>query len=85
MKKQDDIMILRSRENTAEHTVLNENTCVCCGNVIPEGALVCFNCERYPIHQDTSDDAARSGRRSRLSLCKSIAGFSKKDKKSRNT
>ena len=24
-----------------------DNTCVCCGAVIPEGRLVCWVCERY--------------------------------------
>ena len=22
-----------------------ENTCVCCGEIIPEGRMVCLNCE----------------------------------------
>lgn len=25
---------------------MNENTCVCCGNTIPEGYQVCWKCER---------------------------------------
>lgn len=23
-----------------------ENICVCCGTIIPEGRLICFNCEQ---------------------------------------
>lgn len=26
--------------------IFNENTCVCCGKVIPEGVQVCIACER---------------------------------------
>ena len=24
-----------------------DNTCVCCGAVIPEGRLICYICEKY--------------------------------------
>lgn len=26
---------------------MNEEVCVCCGNVIPEGRQVCMSCEQY--------------------------------------
>lgn len=25
---------------------MNENTCVCCGEVIPEGRQICYKCEK---------------------------------------
>ena len=40
-------LVVSSRENDKEYkmNVDNENTCVCCGKVIPEGRQICFNCE----------------------------------------
>lgn len=31
----------------------NENRCVCCGAVIPEGRMVCPACERKAAEKDT--------------------------------
>lgn len=25
---------------------MNENTCVCCGEIIPEGRQICYKCEK---------------------------------------
>jgi len=25
-----------------------EDTCVCCGEYIPEGRMVCYSCEKFP-------------------------------------
>lgn len=25
---------------------MNDNTCVCCGEIIPEGLMICYNCEK---------------------------------------
>lgn len=33
----------------------NEEHCVCCGEVIPEGRMVCIRCERYADPIRTSD------------------------------
>ena len=30
----------------------NENTCVCCGAIIPEGRQVCPQCERKSIESE---------------------------------
>ena len=42
----------KASEQTESKTVcsgISENTCVCCGADIPEGALVCAICERQFI------------------------------------
>ena len=31
---------------------MNDNRCVCCGRVIPEGRQVCPICEKKEVHRD---------------------------------
>ena len=35
----------RADDEYEETVVGNENRCVCCGEIIPEGRQVCLNCE----------------------------------------
>lgn len=28
-----------------------DNTCVCCGAVIPEGKMICYLCEKYEMRE----------------------------------
>lgn len=32
-----------------------DNTCVCCGAVIPEGRLICWGCEHYGVRLPAQD------------------------------
>lgn len=48
-----------------DHTKRNnfysgENLCVCCGNEIPEGRLVCFTCERLGKTQPSEKNAGKN-------------------------
>lgn len=35
---------------------MNENRCVCCGEIIPEGRQICWKCERKGIKEDKEND-----------------------------
>ena len=35
---------------------MNENRCVCCGEVIPEGTMVCWKCEKEANKEDKNDE-----------------------------
>ena len=35
---------------------MNENTCVCCGEIIPEGRQVCWNCEHNYTEEKVEED-----------------------------
>ena len=38
---------------------MNENRCVCCGRIIPEGRQVCESCEAAAYyHEETPEDKA---------------------------
>lgn len=39
----------------------NEDFCVCCGEPVPEGRMVCFSCESQPI-LSTSSAPCKSAR-----------------------
>lgn len=36
---------------------MNENRCVCCGEIIPEGKMVCWNCEHKDNEEDKDDES----------------------------
>lgn len=33
-----------------------DNTCVCCGTVIPEGRLICWACEKYGVETTRKEE-----------------------------
>lgn len=36
---------------------MSDNRCVCCGAQIPEGSMVCANCQKSAgIHKETSEE-----------------------------
>ena len=36
---------------------MNENRCVCCGTIIPEGTQVCVNCQKGAgKHKETTEE-----------------------------
>ncbi len=39
-----------------EETILNSDTCVCCGDYVPEGRMVCSQCEKDPQHALRKED-----------------------------
>ena len=41
---------------------MNENRCVCCGEIIPEGRMICWNCEhnsdnKYDTEEKVEEDS----------------------------
>ena len=47
----------------------NENRCVCCGTIIPEGRQVCPQCERTPVRP------IKNGRVWECGACREILGI----------
>ncbi len=39
-----------------EETILNSDKCVCCGDYVPEGRMVCSQCEKNPQHSIRKED-----------------------------
>lgn len=40
---------------------MNENRCVCCGAIIPEGSQVCVNCQKGAgVHKPTPEEKVES-------------------------
>ena len=39
---------------------MNENTCVCCGNPIPEGSQVCYKCQNNANKKEYLNEKADS-------------------------
>lgn len=37
---------------------MNDNRCVCCGQVMPEGTQVCQNCQHEAFHRETREERA---------------------------
>ena len=36
---------------------MNDNRCVCCGAQIPEGSMVCVNCQKSAgVHKETPEE-----------------------------
>ncbi len=44
--KKEIINISKFQENNRERLVENANTCISCGDIIPEGMLCCMACEK---------------------------------------
>lgn len=51
-KRVDKSSNIQPNTNTVES---NANTCVCCGEVIPEGRQVCPNCENEAVSKKRED------------------------------
>ena len=47
-----------------------ENTCICCGEIIPEGRQVCWNCEQEPML-----DNSKSPSEKQIELAEAIANL----------
>lgn len=57
---------------------MNNNTCVCCGAIIPEGRQVCPNCESGKYNSDEFFSAERkrtNGERIRAMTDEELANF----------
>jgi hypothetical protein len=44
-----------------EETIINSDTCVCCGDYVPEGRMVCFQCENDPQYALKKEDEYGKG------------------------
>lgn len=45
-----------------------DNTCVCCGAVIPEGRLICYICEKYGVEIPMRKEDGKHGQTDHESL-----------------